>query len=97
MIAATATFAVLKRETSPKVVQVVTILTDLADIQPCDVTLPPLLTYTEAVHVATERGMNRDPRIGFLRGLGLARFVAITERIAFSTEDELDAMVTAIT
>ena len=40
MIAATATFAVFKRQSSPTTIQVVTILTDLADIRPHDAIAP---------------------------------------------------------
>ena len=49
MIAATATFAVFKRQSSPTTIQVVTILTDLADIRPHDAIAPVLPTYDEAV------------------------------------------------
>jgi len=56
MIAATATFAVFKRQSSPTTIQVVTILTNLADIRPHDAIAPALPTYDEAVRIATERG-----------------------------------------
>jgi len=72
MIAATATFAVLKRQPSPTTIQVVTILTGLANVQPHDATAPALPTYAEAVQIATERGLAREPRIGFLKQFGLS-------------------------
>lgn len=97
MIAATATFAVLKRQTSPASIQVVTMLTDLADIRPHDVTAPALPTYAEAVRIATERGLARDPRIGFLKQFGVAEFVPVSERIAFLSPEELDALAAAMT
>ena len=49
MIAATATFAVFKRQSSPTTIQVVTILTGLTDIRPHDAIAPALPTYDEAV------------------------------------------------
>ena len=55
MIAVTATFAVLKRQISPASIQVLTILTNLADIEPHDAIAPALPTYSEAVRIATER------------------------------------------
>ena len=96
MIAATATFAVLKRQTSPELIQVVTLLTDLADIQPHDATAPALPTYAEAVRIATERGLARDPRIGFLKKFGVAEFVPVSERIVFLSAEELDALAAAM-
>jgi hypothetical protein len=96
MIAATATFAVLKRQPSPATVQVVTILTGLADIRPHDATEPALPTYEEAVHIATERGLAREARIGFLKQFGVAEFVSVSERIAFATSQDLDALGAAI-
>ena len=80
MIAATATFAVFKRESSPTTIQVVTILTNLADIRPHDAIAPALPTYAEAVRIATERGLARDARIGFLKQFGVAEFVPVCER-----------------
>jgi hypothetical protein len=44
MIAVTATFAVLKRQISPASIQVLTILTNLADIEPHDAIAPALPT-----------------------------------------------------
>ena len=76
MIAATATFAVFKRQSSPTTIQVVTILTDLADIRPHDAIAPALPTYDEAVRIATERGLAREPRIGFLKQFGVAELCA---------------------
>ncbi len=67
MIAATATFAVFKRQISPGTVRLVTILTDLSDIRPYDAIARALPTYEEAVRIATERGLARQPRIGFLK------------------------------
>ena len=96
MIAATATFAVLKRQPSPTTVQIVTILTGLADVQPHDATAPALPTYDEAVCIATERGLAREPRIGFLKQFGVAEFVAVCERIVCNSSDELNALGTAI-
>ncbi len=97
MIAATATFAVLKRQTSPATVQVITILTDLADIRPHDAIAPALPTYEEAVRIATERGLAREPRIGFLKQFGVAEFVPVCERIVWGTAEELDSLAAAMT
>jgi hypothetical protein len=96
MIAATATFAVLKRQSSPSTVQVVTILTDLADIRPHDVIAPALPTYEEAVRIATERGLARQPRIGFLEQFGVAEFVPVCERIVCNSAEELDCIAAAM-
>jgi len=96
MIAVTATFAVLKRQTSPATVQVVTVLTNLADIRPHDATAPELPTYAEAVRIATERGLAREPRIGFLRQYGIAEFVPVCERIVFRSPQEVDDLAAAM-
>lgn len=96
MIAATAIFAVLKRQPSPTTVQVVTILTGLLDIQPHDATGPALPTYAEAVSIATERGLAREPRIGFLKQIGVAEFVPVSERIAWNSSEELESLAAAM-
>jgi hypothetical protein len=96
MIAATATFAVLKRHPSPTTIQVVTILTGLADIRPHDAIAPALPTYDEAVRIVTERGLAREPRIGFLKQFGVAEFVPVSERIVCGTEEELDSLAAAV-
>jgi len=96
MIAATATFAVFKRQPSQTTIQVVTILTSLADVQPHDATAPALPTYAEAVRIATERGLARDPRIGFLKQFGIAEYVPVCERLILNSPEELDALAAAI-
>jgi hypothetical protein len=96
MIAATATFAVLKRQSSPTTIQVVTILTGLADIRPHDAAAPALPTYDEAVRIATERGLAREPRIGFLRQFGVTEFVSVCERLVCVSSKELDALAAAV-
>jgi len=96
MIAATATFAVFKRQPSPTTIQVVTILTDLADIRPYDDFAPALPTYDEAVRIATERGLARKPRIGFLKQYGVAEFVPVCERVVFVSQDDLGALASTI-
>jgi hypothetical protein len=83
MIAVTATFAVFRLQPSPTTIQVITILTDLADIRPHDEIAPALPTYNEAVRIATERGLARKPRIGFLKKYGVAEFVPVCERLVF--------------
>jgi hypothetical protein len=95
MISATATFAVFKRQTSPAEVRVITILTDLADIRPYDVIAPALPTYEEAVRIATERGLARQPRIGFLKQYGVAEFVPVCERFVCNCTEEFDALTAA--
>jgi hypothetical protein len=96
MIAATATFAVLKRQPSPATVQVITILTNLAEILPHDVTAPALPNYEEAVHIATERGRTRQPQIGFLKRFGVTEFVPVCERFVCHSAEELDSLVAAM-
>lgn len=96
MIAATATFAVFKRQPSQATIQVVTILTGLADVQPHDATAPALPTYAEAVHIATERGLARNPRIGFLKQFGVVEYVPVCERVILNSSEELDALAAAI-
>ena len=97
MIAATTTFAVLKRQPSPTTIQVVTILTGLAEIRPHDASAPALPTYCEAVRIATDRGLVREPRIGFLKPCGVAEFVPVCERVVRNSAEELDALAAAIT
>jgi hypothetical protein len=96
MIAVTATFAVLKRQISPASIQVLTILTNLADIEPHDAIAPALPTYSEAVRIASERGLIRQPLIGFLIQLGVAEYVPVCERIVFGSPEELEILAAAI-
>lgn len=96
MIAATATFAVLKHEPAAGIVRVLTVLTDLADIRPYDTTAPALPTYAEAVRIVTERGLARTPRIGFLKQFGVAEFVPVCERVVLNSAEELDALAAAM-
>jgi hypothetical protein len=96
MISATATFAVFKHEPSIGFVRVLTVLTDLADIRPYDATAPALPTYEEAVRIVTERGLTREPRIGFLKKFGIAEYVPVCERIVFSSAEELNGLATAM-
>ena len=96
MIAATATFAVFKRQVANGKLQVVTILTDLTDIRPHDSSAPALATYAEAVRIATERGLAREARIGFLKQVGVAEFVCVCERVGFDSAEEVDALAEAI-
>ena len=96
MISVTATFAVLRQQDSPASVQVVTVLTDLADIRPHDALAPALATYAEAVRIATERGLSRDPRIGYLKKIGVAEYVPVCERIVLGCAEELDSLAAAI-
>jgi len=96
MIAATAIFAVLKRQPSPTTIQIVTILTGLSDIEPHDATGPALPTYAEAVSIATERGLAREPRIGFLKQFGVAEFVPVSERIVCVSSEELESLAAAM-
>lgn len=96
MIAATATFAVLKRQPSPTTIQLITILTGLADIRPHDATAPALPTYAEAVRIATDRGLAREVRIGFLKQFGVAEFVPVSERIVCESSEELEFLAAAM-
>ena len=96
MISATATFAVLKEQTSAGVLRVMTVLTDLADIRPYDATAPELPTYAEAVAIVTERGLARTPRIGFLKQFGVAEYVPVSERVVLDSAEELDALAAAM-
>lgn len=96
MIAVTATFAVLKQLASPTQMRVITILTDLADIRPYDAISPALPTYAEAVRIATERGLSRDARIGFLKNFGIAEYVPVCERIVLGCGEELDSLAAAM-
>jgi len=95
MIAATATFIVFKHQ-SLGGVRILTVLTDLTDIRPHDATSPELPNYSEAVAIATERGLARPPRIGFLKQFGVAEYVPVCERIVLDSAEELDALAAAM-
>ena len=97
MIAATATFAVFKRQSSPTTIQVVTILTDLADIRPHDAIAPALPTYDEAGCALLPSGsLARSRASGFLKQFGVAEFVPVSERIVCGTPEELDSLAAAM-
>jgi hypothetical protein len=97
MISATATFAVFRHEPSTGIVRVLTVLTNLSEIQFYDATAPALPTYAEAVRIATERGLAREPRLGFVKQFGVAEFVPVCERIVCVTSEELNALAAATT
>jgi hypothetical protein len=96
MMAATATFAVLKKQPSPGETRVLTMLTGLSDIQPYDNSAPALPTYDEAVRIVTDRGLARQPRIGFLKHLGIAEFVRVSERVVWESAEELQSLAAAM-
>jgi hypothetical protein len=96
MIAVTATFAVLKRQISPASIHVLTILTSLADIEPHNAIAQALPTYSEGVRIATERGLTRQPRIGFVKQIGVAEYVPVSERIVFGSPEELDTLAASM-
>ena len=96
MIAVTATFAVIKKESPLGVLQVVTMLIDLTDIRPYDALGPELPTFAEAVRIATDRGLSRTPRIGFLKKLGYAEFVPVSERVVVGSGEDVDALATSM-
>jgi hypothetical protein len=48
------------------------------------------------VRIATERGLTRQPRIGFLKQLGVAEYVPVCERIVFGSPEELDTLAAAM-
>ena len=96
MISATAIFAVFRRETPPDKEQVVTMPIDLTDIRPYDAISPALSTYAEAVRIVTERGLGRQPWIGFLKQVGVAEFVPVSERIVLTSAEELDSLAAAM-
>jgi hypothetical protein len=96
MIAVTATFAVLKQQISPASIQVLTILANLADIEPHDAIAPASPTYSDAVRIATERGLTRQRRIGFLDQIGVAEYVPMCERIVFGSPEELDTLAASM-
>jgi hypothetical protein len=48
------------------------------------------------VRIATERGLAREPRIGFLKQFGVAEFVPVSERIVCGTAEELDSLTAAM-
>jgi hypothetical protein len=96
MIAVTATFAVMKRESAEGVLQIVTMLTDLTDIRPHDVREPELPTFSEALRIATDRGLSRTPRVGFLKRFGVVEFVPVCERVIVDSAEEVDALATSM-
>ncbi|HXE53551.1 MAG TPA: hypothetical protein VN541_11070 [Tepidisphaeraceae bacterium] len=96
MVAVTATFAVLLRRSDGEQ-QIITLLTDLSDIRPYDAEAPELPTYSEAVRIATERGLSRQPRIGFLKRYGVQEFVPVCERVVLPSADEVDHLAASIT
>ena len=96
MIAVNAIFAVIRCQCSGAGTRVLTILTDLTDIRPHDAAAPALPTFEEAVRIATERGLNRPPRIGFVKQLGVTEYVPVCERVVLNSGDEVDALATSM-
>jgi hypothetical protein len=48
------------------------------------------------VRIATDRGLCRTPRIGFLKQLGVAEFVPVCERVVLNSAEEVDALATSM-
>jgi hypothetical protein len=90
MITAVAEFAVFVRQ-SPCGVVVITLFTGLSDVQFHDTGTTCLPTYDEAVRIAQDRGMSRQPRIGFHKHLGIVEFVPIRERIVCENAETMEA------
>jgi hypothetical protein len=57
---------------------------------------PALPTYDEAVCIATERGLSREARIGFLKQFGVAEYVPVSERVVLDSAEELDSLAAAM-
>jgi hypothetical protein len=96
MIAATATFAVLKQQTISGSTLAITILIDLDDIRLPDGTAFLLPSYGEAARIATQRGLVEEMRLGLLRRFGVSEFATVHQRIIFSSAEELDALIAAM-
>lgn len=86
LVAVTASFAVLRRVKEGRE-DVMTVLTDLFDLDLRPYLPRGLPTYAEGVRVATERGLARSPVCGFIPLLGMVQFVPVCERIALETEE----------
>jgi hypothetical protein len=96
MIAVTATFIVIKYQPTPVSWRILTVLTDLTEIARYDATAPALPTYDEAVMIATARGLARQPRLGFLKQLGITEYVAVNERVVMNGAEELDELAASM-
>jgi hypothetical protein len=94
LVAVTASFAVLRRVRGGDE-NVMTVLTDLFDLDLHPYRPRGLPTYAEAVHVATERGLARSPVCGFIPVFGMVQFVPVCERMVLEPE-EFHALARAI-
>ena len=92
MIAVTATFVVIKYQPTPASWRILTVLTELTEAQRYDATAPALPTYDEAVQIARERGLSRQPRLGFLKQFGVVEYAPVCERIVFTGPEEVAAL-----
>ena len=95
MVAVTAAFAVVRRRVGG-VEKVMTILTDLFDIDLRPYLPRGLPTYDEAVRTATQRALARRPVCGFVPVFGMVQYVPVCERLALASADELDVLARAI-
>lgn len=86
VVAVTASFAVLRRVQGGDE-NVMTILTDLFDVDLRPYLPRGLPTYAEAVRAATERGLARSPVCGFVPLFGMVEFVPVCERMVLEPED----------
>jgi hypothetical protein len=95
LVAVTASFAVLRRGNGGGE-KVMTILTDLFDLDLRPYLPRGLPTYAEAVRAATERGLARPPVCGFVPLFGMVQFVPVCERMVLESMDEFDALARSI-
>jgi hypothetical protein len=68
----------------------------ITTIRPYDALAPELPTFAEAVRIATDRGLARTSRIGFLKKLGVAEFVQVNERVVVGSGEDVDALATSM-
>jgi len=96
MIAATATFAVFKRQSSPTTIQVVTILTNLADIRPHDAIAPALRPMTKPF-VSRRRGFGSGATDRIPQTIRRGRVRARLRAHCMWNGEELDSLAAAMT
>lgn len=88
-VAVTAAFLVLRRDAGGAE-HVMTLLTDLFDVELSPHRAWRLPTYTDAIRAATDRALSREPVVAVVPAMGTVKLVPVCERLVLGSAAEFD-------
>ena len=94
-VAVTAAFLVLRCDAHGGE-KVITLLTDLFDVEFRPHRSWQLPTYAEAVRAATDRALSREPVVATVPAMGKVKLAPVCARLLLASAEEFDALAKAI-